>query len=208
MGVASYPASGGGLSSVVKSMQTGTASSSGTITITAVNTAKAFVYSTSTGSAGTVAASGSINAANGSTSGISTSAMYGNLYAIDTQGNGSSTSNVNQQGTAGGNGPWIPGGITGVNQPVTGTYVQYQYQYYYQRYINISVYNPIIQYDGSISTFGNAMNTNGMNVGLNSTSLTGGTTSGLYAGQYGATLTNSTTITVTGPCSYQVIEYY
>jgi hypothetical protein len=134
--------------------------------------------------------------------------MYGNLYAIDTQGNGSSTSNVNQQGTAGGNGPWIPGGITGVNQPVTGTYVQYQYQYYYQRYINISVYNPIIQYDGSISTFGNAMNTNGMNVGLNSTSLTGGTTSGLYAGQYGATLTNSTTITVTGPCSYQVIEYY
>ena len=39
-------------------------------------------------------------------------------------------------------------------------------------------------------------------------SLTGGTTSGLFAGQYGCVLTNSTTITANGACTYQVVEYY
>ena len=47
----------------------------------------------------------------------------------------------------------------------------------------------------------------GANASLNAT-LSGGTTSGLFAGQYGCVLTNSTTITANGACTYQVVEYY
>jgi hypothetical protein len=184
MGVASCPASGGGgLSSVVKSLQTGTASSSGTITISAVNTAKTFVYATSTGSAGTVAASGSINAANGSTSGISFSSAYGsidNYMAVASVGNQYSGFGTISALSANGS-----------------------YSYFIGRYSGASAASY-----ASVNQFMNAMNTNGANVSMNSTSLTGGTTSGLYSASYGATLTNSTTITVTGPCTYQVIEYY
>jgi hypothetical protein len=38
--------------------------------------------------------------------------------------------------------------------------------------------------------------------------LSGGTTSGLFSGQYSAVLTNATTLTADGACQYQVIEYY
>ena len=182
MGVASFPASGGGLSSVVKSLQIGTASSSGTITISAVNTSKTFVTSVSTGSAGQVAASGSINAANGSTSGISFSAAYGtNVISTDLQIAGVL---INDQGFS------YTATIT--NNTRYGTVTNYAYA----------------QNNVTSNIFMNAMNTNGANVGMNATSLTGGTTSGLYSASYGATLTNSTTLTVTGPCTYQVIEYY
>jgi hypothetical protein len=180
MGVAIYP----NTASVIKSLQTGTAASAGTITISAVNTAKTVVHSISTGSAGTVAASGSINAANGSTSGVSFSAAYGNIDNYQGQ------SSVFVQG---GNG----GGLVYTVTP-SGTY-----SLVYGRYGYVSANS---NYFG-MNQFMNAMNTNGMNVGLNSTSLTGGTTS-LTAALYGATLTNSTTLTVTGPCTYQVIEYY
>lgn len=183
MGVASFPASGGGLSSVVKSLQTGTASSSGTITISAVNTAKTFVTSVSTGSAGQVAASGSINAANGSTSGVSFSAAYGN---IDNYMTASPASLVQVEAFT----------AAGAYQ-IYSIASRYTTNYAYTN----AAYAPVTQ-------FMNAMNTNGANVGMNATSLTGGTTSGLYSASYGATLTNSTTLTVTGPCTYQVIEYY
>lgn len=46
--------------SPIKSIQRGTTAASGTVTITAINTAKAFIRSASKGSAGTVAATGSI----------------------------------------------------------------------------------------------------------------------------------------------------
>lgn len=185
MGVASYPASGGGLSSVVKSLQTGTASSAGTITISAVNTAKTFVTSVSTGSAGQVAASGSINAANGSTSGISFSSAYGSIdnYMASPQPLGNS----------------YYGFFNIAAMSASGAYVYYNASRY-SGYTNATY--------ASVTQFMNAMNTNGANVGMNATSLTGGTTSGLYSASYGATLTNSTTLTVTGPCTYQVIEYY
>ena len=185
MGVASYPASGGGLSSVVKSLQTGTASSAGTITISAVNTAKTFVTSVSTGSAGQVAASGSINAANGTTSGVSFSSAYGSIdnymaYAMPIGNNYLGYGNISAMSAA-------------------GSYTWFQATRY-------SGYTSATY--ASVNQFMNAMNTNGANVGMNATSLTGGTTSGLYSASYGATLTNSTTLTVTGPCTYQVIEYY
>ena len=188
MGVASFPASGGGLSSVVKSLQTGTASSSGTITISAVNTSKTFVTSVSTGSAGQVAASGSINAANGSTSGVSFSAAYGSIdnYMASGQPIGNSYTGFFNISAMSASGAYVFYSVTG--------------RYTVSGYTNATY--------ASVTQFMNAMNTNGANVGMNATSLTGGTTSGLYSASYGATLTNSTTLTVTGPCTYQVIEYY
>jgi hypothetical protein len=69
MALATYPAvsAGGG----IKAVQRGLAASAGTITITAVDTAKAFVNVFGTTSSGSAAISGNINAANGSTSGYS-----------------------------------------------------------------------------------------------------------------------------------------
>jgi hypothetical protein len=60
MGIATFPAAGGG---GIKSVQRGLASSSGTVTISSVDISKAFVTVYGTASSGTVAASGSINAA-------------------------------------------------------------------------------------------------------------------------------------------------
>jgi hypothetical protein len=53
----------------------------------------------------------------------------------------------------------------------------------------------------------NGQNTNGMNVGLNATNISGGSTN-LVSATYGAYLTNSTTLTTTGPCRYEVVEYF
>jgi hypothetical protein len=55
MGSKIYPAA----SSPIKSLQRGSASSSGNVTISSVNTSKSFVRSFSTGSTGTVAGTGS-----------------------------------------------------------------------------------------------------------------------------------------------------
>lgn len=65
MGIATYPAAAGG---GIKSVQRGLASASGTVTITSVDISKSFVTIFGTTSSGTVAATGAINAASGSTS--------------------------------------------------------------------------------------------------------------------------------------------
>lgn len=124
MAIEIYPA----VSSIIKSIQRGSAASSGSITISSVNTSKAFVNSFSTGSAGTVAInnseSGTLNPSGGS---------------VGTGGNG-----------AGGG--------------------------------------------GSFPNF------------IGTRSLSGGSTS-LISASYGVTLTNSTTLTATGACRWEVIEY-
>jgi hypothetical protein len=38
--------------------------------------------------------------------------------------------------------------------------------------------------------------------------ISGGTTTNFFTADYGAVLTNSTTITISGPCFWQVVEYY
>jgi len=117
------------ISSPIKSIQRGTASSAGAITITSVNTSNTFVKSYSTGSAGTVAATG------------------------------------NTSGTlspSGGNTGHGPGG----NAATNGSWPNYV---------------------GTIS------------ISAGSTSLT--------ASEYGVYLTNSTTLTATGACKWEVIEY-
>ena len=124
MGINVFPApSAGG----VKSVQRGVATVSGNTTITSVDINKSVVYSFSTGSAGTVAATGTIalTPSGGNTAGRSTSQ----------------------------NGVLIQGDFP--------------------------------SYNGSI---------------------TGGTTN-LTSAQYGAYLTDSTTLTVTGPCRWQVVEF-
>ena len=125
MGIKIYPT----VSSAIKSIQRGSTASSGTVTISAVDTTKSFVNSFSNGSAGTVAT-------NSSESGT-LSPSGGN---VGTGGNG-----------AGGG--------------------------------------------GSFPNF------------IGTRSLSGGSTS-LTSASYGVTLTNSTTLTATGACRWEVIEYY
>lgn len=120
-----YPA----VSSGIKSMQRGSAASAGAITISSVNTAKSFVTSFSTGSAGTVA------------------------------------TNSSESGTL------TPSG-------------------------------------GSVATSANgAMGGGSFPNFIGTRSLSGGSTS-LTSAEYGVTLTNSTTLTATGACRWQVVEYY
>ena len=192
MGIATFPASSGGLSSVVKSLQRGTAVSAGNITISSVDTSKTTVRSFSTGAAGTVAATGAISAANGTTSGASTSTSTGTS-------------------TIGGN---IAPGLGNISSGFGSVPASYGTGYVQTQYVpRYGVYNAnfIAQGMNFLSNLTsnismNAMNTNGMNVGLNATNLSGGTTN-VTAAAYGAYLVNSTTIYATGPCQYEVVEY-
>jgi hypothetical protein len=168
MGIATFPAASGGLTSAIKSIQRGTAASAGNITISAVTVSKTICNSFSTGSAGTVAATGSINASNGTASAQST-ANFG-------LGNGGSSHP--------GNG----------FQVVTGYRIQNRYQ-------------EVPNYGYGIPTTVPGFNINAQNVALNATNLTGGSTS-LTSAVYGIHLVNETTITATGPCRYEVIEYF
>jgi hypothetical protein len=186
MGIATFPASSSGLSSAIKSLQRGSAASAGNITISAVDTTKTMVNSFSTASAGTVAATGTVSAANGTASGQTTSnsAAYGGLDASGTY-----------MGYA---------GSTGTPQPYVAPYYSGRYG---QTYNPNNV--PAAPFGGYMNsgTFGiSAMNVNGQNIGLNATNLSGGSTN-LMAGVYGAYLSSSTNLVVTGPCQYEVVEY-
>ncbi len=116
-------------SSIIKSVQRGSAASAGNVTISAIDTAKSFVNSFSTGSAGSV--------------------------------------QTNSE-------------TTGTYNPSGGNIGQYSQSY-----------NP-----GS----GSYPNLTGTR------SFTGGTTS-LVSASYGAYIVNSTTITVSGACRWEVVEY-
>jgi hypothetical protein len=169
MGIATFPASGGGLTSAIKSIQRGTAASAGNITISAVVVAKTVCNSFSTGSAGSVAATGAINAATGSTSTAATSAAG-----------------------LGGSGASSPG--KSFQNAIIGFNVQNRYQ-------QIPVYG--FGYVSDLPSF----TIGARNISLNATNITGGSTS-LTSAVYGIHLVNETTITATGPCRYEVIEYF
>ena len=68
MAISAYPVSAGG--SPIKTIQRGVAASAGAITISAVNTAKTMVTSFSTGSSGSVAATGDITGTLSPTGGL------------------------------------------------------------------------------------------------------------------------------------------
>jgi hypothetical protein len=177
MGIATFPASSAGLASVVKSVQRGTAATSGNITITAVNVDKTQVFSFSTGSAGTVAATGTVNASNGTASAHSTSAATGNSSITIASGQ-------------------ISNGNGATTKP--GANYSYNPRYGGSNFAGYSV---------SASNNMNSMNINAQNVALNATSISGGSTS-LTTAVYGVYLVNSTTLTATGACRYEVVEYF
>jgi hypothetical protein len=198
MGIATFPASASGLSSAVKTVQRGEAVSAGNITITAVDVAKTQVTSFSTGSAVTVAATGALSAANGSTSGISTSAQSGTNTGGYWRTQGSA--NVGWPALTASSFPFqMPSPSTNQSEVFTWSYTG-------GRYGQVTVYvnEAATQTTSNISL--NAQNTNGMNVALNATNISGGSTA-LTAATYGAYLSNSTTLVVTGPCRYEVVEY-
>jgi hypothetical protein len=195
MGIATFPS----VSSPIKSIQRGEAVAAGNISITAVDTTKTVVNSFSTGSAGTVAATGTVNAANGSTSGISTSAPSGSV----------TRSRFTYQGLSTNGGP-VPNFAAFPVYDIDWTTNQggsFTFGYQGGRYgqVYATVLNNSENTVSNVSL--NAMNTNGMNVALNAQSISGGSTS-LTAAVYGAYLVNSTTIYATGPCRYEVVEHY
>jgi hypothetical protein len=126
MAISTYPV----ISSPIKSIQRGTAVSSGAITISAINVSKSFCRSYSTGSAGSVGITG-------------TSA--GSLSPSVTAGNG--------EGSVSG------AGVRGAWPSYSGT-----------------------------------------------RTITAGATA-LTSAEYGVRITNSTTITATGACNWEVVEY-
>ena len=180
MGIATFP----NTVSPIKSIQRGSAVAAGNITISAVDVNKTMVNSFSTGSAGTVAATGTVNAASGSTSGTSTSGAssswndgFGYAAVATAPQTWYSTYNLDQ----------FQGGRYGQTY-----YFQYTYFEIPRRIVNANI---------------NAQNINAANVSLNSTNITGGTTS-LTSAVYGAYLQDSTTLVVSGPCRYEIIEHY
>jgi hypothetical protein len=62
-------------------------------------------------------------------------------------------------------------------------------------------------YTPSMNLAARNISMNAANIALNAQSISGGSTN-LVSAVYGAYLTNSTTLTVTGPCRYEVVEYY
>lgn len=145
------PSAGGG----IKSVQRGSAGSAGNVTITAVDINKAFVNVFGTASSGTVAASGSINAANG------------------TQSNSIMATWVSGQG----------GWFAPNNQTAVLT---------------------------TASVIGGENNPRGVSVpgttALNATNIGGGSTNLVSAVVQGF-LANSTTLTVSGACRWEVVEF-
>jgi hypothetical protein len=166
------------VASPIKSIQRGAAVAAGDITITAVVVSKTTVNSFSTASTGSVAASGTVAAATGASSGISFSA---------------SSASASGYGAGAGSALNFTVGVYTAPSP---RYGGGGYSYGSIPYEGSSMYHTIA-----------AMNTNGANLTMNSQAISGGTTN-LIAGVNGAYLSNSTTLVVTGPCRYEVVEYY
>jgi hypothetical protein len=183
MGIATFPASSAGLSSVVKSIQRGSAATAGNITITSVTTSKTQVLSFSTSSAGSVAATGAINAASGTAS-----AFSGTTSATSSSGSGVIVA---------ANAP-IYGGTPAMQ--AGGTYT------YNNRYGATPGPYGAVSFNVSESINAANVSMNAQNVSLNATNITGGSTS-LTSAVYGAYLVDATTIYATGPCRYEVVEY-
>jgi hypothetical protein len=219
MGTTAYPASNGASSSI-KSIQRGTAGSAGNITISAVNMSKTVCQSFPTSAAGTVAGTGTVPTATiTGTGGIDQ--PFG--YALSTASRAVSANNAN----------FTPGNMNAYyaspRQYATfsfpaGSLIGYGGRYgnspvyspnAFTQSVGISGYNQVTPYMNSGSA-GNAASINYSTAVAAaptqtktkpSQTITGGTTN-IIAKEYGIYLSNSTTIVATGPCRYEVIEYY
>lgn len=159
MGIVQFPPSSGESASAIKSVQRGLAGGAGNITISAVNTSKAFCTVFGTTSSGTVAASGSISGASGSAS-----SQTGNQAATSlTRGN-----YKNSQASG------YSGALDGI--------------------------------PASLRLPAAALSLNSQSISLNSTNLSGGSNN-LVAATVQGFLADSTTLTVSGPCRWEVVEF-
>lgn len=182
MGLVSFPTS----TNIVKSIQRGVAVSAGDITISSIDTSKSYINSFSTGASGTVGITGSLNASSGSSSGASISAA-----------------NIDHQAYAN-NGGAGAGSTSSVYMTTVPTLQSPRYTSYYNY---TAIYATL---DGSniYSMYGvGTKYLNAQNIVSNAANATGGTDN-LIVGVNGAYIKNSTTITVSGPCRYEVVEYY
>lgn len=179
MGVSNLVASASGLTSAVKSVQSGSASTAGTVTITSVNTSKCIISSFSTGATGTVSVSGGFNGENVGLNAISSTLAGTNPWNFGTTGSYNS---------------WDIIGGASVN---SGNVYQLM-NTFSSVYAGTNTY-PYTGLNQNISS-------NAANGSTSGGNLNGGSTN-LYAASYGAYLTNATTLTVTGPCQWQVVEY-
>lgn len=224
MGISTFP----NIVSPIKSIQRGTASAAGNITISAVNISKTMVNSFSTSSDGTVAASGTIASFTG-TAGASNIFVDG--YATSGVGFSSTainpvfTGNYNAANIANYNVPNVtsynasnlnynsPGTAyqgtryqTLYNAPVAGNYnAPYGATY---NATSVAAYNASFPvYTNTLPTSSGNMAQNAQTLNLASTSISGGSNN-LVSANYGVYLSNSTTLVATGPCRYEVVEYY
>ena len=217
MGSTIYPQPIGAVNSV-KSVQRGVAASAGSITISSVDMSKTVCQSFPTGAAGTAQGSGSVPIATVTGTGGDTS-PFG--YATSTAAYITGVSGGNfQPGYSYGGSVYsvgqyytnnVNGGVRYFYGGRYGAYLQSQ-SISARQYVEGQVYNPgtlVYAYvnasTASYSTAVNAAPT--QTISKPSQTVTGGTTN-IIAKEYGIYLSNATTIVATGPCRYEVVEYY
>lgn len=224
MGISTFP----NIVSPIKSIQRGTASAAGNITISAVNVSKTMVNSFGTSSDGTVAASGTIASFTGTagssniyfdgyaTSGVGFTAtavnpvFTGNYNAANIANynvpNVTSYNSSNLNYNAPGNLYYITRYTTAYNAPTPGSYnAPYGATY---NATSVAAYNASFPvYSNTLPTSSGNVLQNSQTLNLSSTSISGGANN-LVSASYGVYLSNSTTLVATGPCRYEVVEYY
>ena len=217
MGSTIYPQPSGAVSSV-KSVQRGIAASAGSITISSVDMSKTICQSFPTGAAGTSAASGSVPVATVTGTGGDTS-PFG--YALSTAAyiagvtSGTANAAVANYYAAYADGTYSNNYNGGVRYYLGGRYgnlLQSQninaaggYTVNYVQYTTINSYGSANASNANYSTAVNAAPT--QTIAKPSQTISGGTTN-IIAKEYGIYLSNATTIIATGPCRYEVVEYY
>lgn len=192
MGISTFP----NTVSPIKSLQRGIAAGGGDITISAVVMSKTITNSFPTVAGGTVGAvatlpamTGTVAATNVYVSGFTANFGFtGGNYTSQIANYNASNANYN-----------------------AGTPSAYNSRYAYVSYNSPQVagYNTATPNYTNVAASGVNANLpfNSTTVGFNAQALVAGDTN-LYAAQYGVYLKNSTTITATGPCRYEVVEYY
>jgi hypothetical protein len=182
MGINVLPvASGGG----IKQVQRGSAVGAGTVTISAVDINKSFVNIFGTASSGTVAATGALSAANGTASAFNgtTGAPTGSAsaFAISVP-----AANINHVG--------VNGGTTSRGSFDTGDFIGK---------VAAHTANAAAQ---NISLNAVNIGLNAQNIALNAQNISGGSNN-LVAAVVQGYLSGSTSLVVSGPCRWEVVEF-
>ena len=219
MGTTAYPADGGADTSI-KSVQRGVAASAGSITISSVNMSKTICQSFPTSAGGTVGGTGSVPTATLTSTGGDTS-PFG--YATSTVARPVGVNNVPFT-AANKNASYYQGGYFATFKFPAGTRIGAG-----GRYGTTPIYSPVafnqsVRVSGTyfVDGYPNTPTVNGsasinystavnaaptQTIAKPSQTISGGTTN-IIAKEYGIYLSNATTIVATGPCRYEVIEYY